>query len=56
MGVIFDEVTGSVAAPPQPPEQQREPEGEEPSTPCEERRWQQRLASFLRRQQRLEAD
>lgn len=56
MGVIFDEVTGSVATPPQPPAPQREPDGEEPLTPCEERRWQQQLESFLRRRERLEAD
>jgi hypothetical protein len=56
LGVIFDEVTGSVATPPQPPAPQREPDGEEPPTPCEERRWQQQLESFLRRRERLEAD
>lgn len=56
MGVIFDEVTGSVATPPQPPEQQREPDGEEQPTPCEERCWQQLQACFRRRQLRLEAD
>lgn len=56
LGVIFDEVTGSVATPPQPPAPQREPGEEGQNTPCETLRWQQIEACLRRRRERLEAD
>ena len=56
MGVVFDEVTTTVEAPPQPPTPQREPGETERPQPCEKLRWEQLQACFQRRQLRLEAD
>jgi hypothetical protein len=57
LGVIFDEVTGSVA-PPREPEAAppSEPGAEKQATPCEALRWQRIEATLRRRQERLEAD
>ena len=56
MGVVFDEVVTQVEAPPQQPEAQQAPGGDEKTPQGESRRWQQQQAIFWRRQQRLEAD
>jgi hypothetical protein len=56
MGVVFDEVTASVAPEPSQAVPQREPVDEERTEAGEALRWQQLQAAFQRRQSRLEAD
>lgn len=56
MGVVFDEVVTQVEAPPQQPQAQQAPGGEQLSPQGKLQCWQQQQALFWRRQQRLEAD
>jgi hypothetical protein len=56
MGVVFDEVTASVAPEPSQGSAQREPVAEERTEAGEALRWQRLQAAFQRRQARLEAD
>lgn len=56
MGVVFDEVTASVASEPSQGSPQREPVDEDGAEVGEALRWQQLQAAFQRRQSRLETD
>ncbi len=59
MGVVFDEVVARLESPPQAADGETAPAGQldrEPSLQSETRRWRQQQATWLRRQQRLEAD
>jgi hypothetical protein len=56
MGVVFDEVTASVAPEPSQGSPQREPVAEDGAEVGEALRWQQLQAAFQRRRSRLEAD
>jgi hypothetical protein len=56
MGVVFDEVTASVAPEPSQGSPQREPVAEDGAEVGEALRWQRLQAAFQRRRSRLEAD
>ncbi len=56
MGVVFEEVVTQVEAPPQPEAPEPDQTVAGLSTQQESLAWEQRQATFWRRQQRLEAD